>query len=123
MGTQATNRGKSCTSQDLAQNECSIPIRHLNLRNTGTTLKWKEGDTRIDWAGPESGQAQGAEGTALEWTTNDGGSSASVAINGYGYEPLNTWGEHYWMLDIEMDCSKTIDGWFELKTFISNGPG
>jgi len=22
-----------------------------------------------------------------------------------------------------MDCSKTVDGWFEFKSFISNGPG
>jgi len=22
-----------------------------------------------------------------------------------------------------MDCSKTVDGWFEFKSYISNGPG
>jgi alpha-amylase len=27
------------------------------------------------------------------------------------------------MLDVEMDCSKAVNGWFELKSFISNGPG
>ena len=28
------------------------------------------------------------------------------------------------MIDVDMDCSKAIDGvWFELKSYISNGPG
>lgn len=27
-------------------------------------------------------------------------------------------GEHYWLVDIEMDCSWTINGWFEVKAYI-----
>jgi alpha-amylase len=27
------------------------------------------------------------------------------------------------MLDVMMDCGKTINGWFELKAFIKNGQG
>ena len=47
----------------------------------------------------------------------------TVAANGFGEEQLNNYGDHYWMLDVEMDCSKIVNGWFELKTYISNGPG
>ena len=25
------------------------------------------------------------------------------------------YGPHYWLVDIDMDCSKTINGWFEIK--------
>jgi alpha-amylase len=28
-------------------------------------------------------------------------------------------GSHYWMLDVQMDCSKTVDGWFEFKAYTS----
>lgn len=30
------------------------------------------------------------------------------------------WGDHYWMLDVNMDCSKTEQGWFEVKAFLTN---
>ena len=46
-----------------------------------------------------------------------------MAIDGYGEEALNSWGQHYWMLDVDMDCSKTHNGWFELKAYVKNGQG
>ncbi len=42
-------------------------------------------------------------------------------VGGYVVEPLNSFGPHYWMMD--MDYSKTVDGRFEFKSHISNGPG
>jgi hypothetical protein len=30
------------------------------------------------------------------------------------------WGDHYWMLDVDMDCSQTEGGWFEVKAFLTN---
>lgn len=30
-------------------------------------------------------------------------------------------GDHYWMLDFEIDCSLTENGWFEVKAFLTNG--
>lgn len=27
------------------------------------------------------------------------------------------------MLDVEMDCSATLDGWFELKAYVARGAG
>ena len=64
---------------------------------------------------------------SLEWTTDAWppawGAKRTVANDGYGETPLNSFGPHYWMLDVEMDRSKTEHGWFELKSYISNGPG
>ena len=34
--------------------------------------------------------------------------------------PLNRYGDHYWMLDVDMDCSQTEQGWFEIKAFLTN---
>lgn len=88
---------------------------------------WKTNDSYLDWYGVESGQSGAAQGTAADWTTNvwptSWGTKRTVAVDGYGEEPLNLYGQHYWMMDVDMDCSKTVNGWFELKTFISNGPG
>ncbi len=120
--------GRDCTPENLA---CAIPIRHRNLLNE-TTRTWKQGDRYLDWYGAEPGQQLSssgapAEGTPLDWTTNawpaDWGARRTVAEDGYGEEPLNTWGDHYWMLDVDMDCSQTADGWFEVKSYIANGPG
>lgn len=109
---------------------CSIPIRYRNTLNN-YTANWKVNDTYLDWHGNETGQtllngvnaARGiAQGSVMDWTTNNTANINKVAINGVGYTPLNTWGDHYWMLDVDMDCGKTVNGWFEVKSFISNGP-
>lgn len=117
------NLGRNCLASNF---ECAIPIRHLNLRNN-TTAPWKANDNHLDWYGKEPAQSAAAVGTPADWTTNvwpaDWGAKKTVAVNGYGEEPLNSWGQHYWMLDVEMDCSKTLNGWFEVKSFISGGPG
>lgn len=121
----ASSMGLACTNTNY---ECAIPIRHLNLRNL-TTVDWKDGDKYLDWYGtePRQGGYPMAMGTPLDWTTNawppEWGAKRLVAVDGFGEEPLNRWGNHYWMLDVEMDCSKTADGWFEFRSFISNGPG
>ena len=104
--------------------DCAIPIRHRNWRN-GTNI-WKRGERYLDWVGPEPDQSESA-GTPLEWTTDrwpsEWGSVKTVLRDGHGEERLNRWGRHYWMLDVDMDCSRTIEGWFEFTSFITNGPG
>ena len=30
------------------------------------------------------------------------------------------WSDHYWLVDFNMDCDETEDGWFELKGYITN---
>lgn len=32
---------------------------------------------------------------------------------------LPRFGDHYWLVDIDMDCCKTINGWFEMKARIN----
>ncbi|MCU7553674.1 alpha-amylase family protein [Alteromonas sp. ASW11-19] len=119
----ASALGRNCTSSNYA---CAIPIVHNNLKNT-TTAPWKANDNYLDWYGIEASQSSEAEGSALDWTTNswpaEWGAVKTVANDGYGETPLNTWGQHYWMLDVQMDCSKTVNGWFELKAFVKNGQG
>jgi alpha-amylase len=118
----AAQLGLNCTE---GNKRCAIPIKHRNLRNA-TTASWKQGDTVLDWYGAEQGQGANAQGTAADWTTNAwhfGDPVRRVATDGFGEEPLNTFGDHYWMMDVDMDCSRTVNGWFELKTFVSNGPG
>lgn len=119
----ANSLGLNCTASNYL---CAMPISHNNLNNATTTL-WKANDTFLDWYGLESGQNSQAEGTPLDWTTNSWpaawGPKRTVAVDGYGEEPLNTWGPHHWMLDVEMDCSKTVNGWFELKAYVKNGQG
>lgn len=118
-----SNLGRNCQTTNF---ECALPIVHNNLRNA-TTAPWKANDNYLDWYGVEASQSASAEGTALDWTTNlwpsSWGAIKTVAVDGYGEEPLNIWGQHYWMLDVDMDCSKTVNGWFELKAYVKNGQG
>ena len=115
--------GKDCTADNY---ECAVPIKHLNFKNS-TTSGWKLKDSYLDWYGTEIGQNEDSEGTPLDWTTDSWPSEWGVTPyyeeDGYGVTDLNTYGLHYWIMEVEMDCSKTVEGWFELKSYISNGPG
>jgi len=102
---------------DVDNFECSMPIKH-NIDNNDRVRSY---DNYLDWYGAE--KYQGAVGSPLVWTTNDENYENTVDVDGYGYTSLNSYGEHYWMLDVNMSCEKTVDGWFEFKSFISGGPG
>ena len=122
-GHAASALERDCTEQNLA---CALPIRHRNLRNA-STADLKQGDLYLDWYGAEATQPERADGTPMDWTVDtwpaEWGEARSVAVNGFGEEPLNRFGAHYWMLDVDMDCTRTADGWFEVKSYIANGPG
>ncbi|CAH9053467.1 Alpha-amylase [Pseudoalteromonas holothuriae] len=119
----AQSIGRNCT-QDASQ--CALKITHNNLKNS-TTNDWKVGDHYLDWSANEATQNAGAQGSPLDWTTNiwpdAWGVKRVVSQDGYGETPLNLYGDHYWMLDVQMDCSNSIDGWFELKAYVKNGQG
>ena len=110
---------KPCADTAGWENPCAIPLRHR--------LRWDRadyaGDWFLDWYGAGEHQTAAAQGSPLIWTTNDAGYARNIVKDTVGYTPLNKYGEHYWMLDVDMDCSRTVDGWFEAKSFISNGPG
>ena len=84
---------------------------------------WLVGDDHLDWDGAEPGQGTHAQeeggesyeamGTPGAWTTDD-------PTNDY-YYALNNWGDHYWFIVMDMDCSQTQGGWFEFNTIYSIG--
>tara|TARA_R110001592_G_scaffold160851_1_gene393172 strand:- start:169 stop:2184 length:2016 start_codon:yes stop_codon:yes gene_type:complete len=117
------NLGKNCQTTNF---DCAMPIKHNNLLNS-TTTPWKINENYLDWYGSEANQSIEAEGTPLDWTTNvwpsSWGAVRTTASDGFGEDLLNIWGEHYWMLDVDMDCSKAVNGEFEVKAFIKNGQG
>ncbi|XP_047486576.1 alpha-amylase-like [Penaeus chinensis] len=107
-----------CTN-DVSTDPCAIDIAPSSLGASSHYNKynaWRQGDNRLDWMGAEQGQGsyngQAASGTPLAWTSSNPGSP--------GYQELNTFGDHYWMVDMDMDCSQTEEGWFELKAFLTN---
>jgi glycosidase len=118
----ASTQGLACTA---ANKLCAMPIQHrLFVQDPKRSMdKW------LDWYGNEAGQGAGIDGSPLVWTTNNINDSNKIDVQEYGYDPENTWGPHYWKLDVVMDCSKAIlrpgspERWFELKSFISGGPG
>jgi PKD repeat protein len=121
-GYAKNNLGKDCGATADAKWLCAIPIQH-NLFKDNDQRKY---DKYLDWYGAEAGQGA-VEGSPLVWTTNNASNPSKVAVQGYGYDPENTWGDHYWKLDVMIECSNGIkvgnDYWFELKSYISNGPG
>jgi alpha-amylase len=107
-----------CTD-DVSTDPCAIDIAVNSLGDTSHYDKynaWSEGDTRLDWFGAEAGQGtyggQEASGSPLAWTSSDSSNP--------GYQELNTYGDHYWMLDVNMDCSQAEQGWFEVKAYLTN---
>ncbi|XP_012937880.2 alpha-amylase [Aplysia californica] len=108
-----------CT-HDPTTSACAIPIKHLadgTTNHYAGVNAWKKGDNYLDWESAEVGQGtykgRQAEGTPAFWSTN--------RPNQSGYNALNTYGPHYWIVDIEMDCSKAENGYFELKAVLSGG--
>ena len=101
--------------------QCALPIRYNNLKNN--LQGWKSGDFYLDWYGAESGQGSEAMGSKPDWTTDqwpaDWGEPKSVDADGFGVSSLNTYGPHYWQLDVMMDCNKAVASggsrWFGLK--------
>ena len=114
----------SCAASNYV---CSMPISYNNLNNASPP--WKVNDNFLDWYGTQYGQSTEAESTALDWSTDVWpavyGPLKTVENDDYGQEPPNPWGPHHLMLDVDadMDCSKTVNGWFELKAYVKNGQG
>ncbi len=85
------------------------PITYLNTKNT-TTAAIKANDNSLDWY-TES---------ALDWTTDiwpsSWGTKRTYAVDGYGEDPENKWGQHWWKFDVNMSGAK--GDWFEFKAFM-----
>jgi hypothetical protein len=111
----------------------SIRIRHRNWLNPHTS-RYRWGDAYLDWNEGEFGQAQPqgglGGGSPADWTTSlaEGSNQPYVWMAGYGIAGENTFGMHYWMLDVDMDCEQAFDDgagrrWFEAKGFVAQTPG
>lgn len=87
----------------------SEPIRYNNLKNEDS-LALKQGDSSLDWGSP----------SALDWTTSawpsSWGSKKTYADNGFGEDPENQWGHHWWKFDVRMDGNP--GDWFEFKAVL-----
>jgi hypothetical protein len=151
--TFGNSNGRNCPTtntpafSDPKYYNCAIRIEHRNTINYGEdhedypiTNSWQLNDRYLDWYGPEEfqtfqrlapdGQGIGiAQGTPLDWTTNNSANVNGVARQGFGFlkeNQDNNLGESYWMLDVDMDCESAVNVggtfWFEVKSFIANTP-
>ncbi len=88
------------------------PIDYLNTLNE-TTAGLKAGDATLDWSSD----------SALDWTTDHWpaawGPAPRYAVDGYGLDPENTFGQHYWKFDVQMAGAR--GEWFEFKAFLKEG--
>jgi hypothetical protein len=124
---------QAAAGQDLfvrggARGGTPIRIRHRNWLNDHTNhYRW--GDAYLDWQGGEVGQATPSPdtggGSPADWSTSlaERQGQPFMSTAGFGVTGENTFGMHYWMLDVDMDCEQaTADSqgqrWFELKAFM-----
>ena len=121
-GGISAEKKPGCAMNTWAANDpCDIRIQHkTKVPPTFTTYSdWEQGDNFLDWWGPEPAQGTHnglkAAGTPMAYSTNVKGNVA--------YQPLNTFGQNYWILVADVDCSATVDGWFELKGYLKGGDG
>jgi hypothetical protein len=155
--TFGNSNGRNCPTTntpdfgDTKRYNCAIRIEHRNTINYGQnhedypiTNSWQLNDRYFDWYGQEEFQTfqrrrldeQGktqeiglAQGTPLDWTTNDIANMNSVLRQGFGFlkeNQDNTLGDNYWMLDVDMDCESAVNFggtfWFEVRSFMTNTP-
>jgi|GEM_PF-5735540 len=115
--------GRDCEQRP---DQCAIPIRHLNRRNPDTAAL-ATGDAHLDWQGAEPGQPSNAAGSPASWTIDRWphawGPAARYGRDGFGETSLNRFGRNYWLLDVQMRCDETADGWFEVRAFVAGGRG
>ncbi|KAK0046316.1 alpha-amylase [Biomphalaria pfeifferi] len=111
------SRREGCdNATSLDTNPCAIPIEHAIYLNDEykAANAWAEGDNFLDWLGAEPGQGNWtnipASGSPAIWTTNDPRQET--------FNIFNTYRDHYWLLHVELDCGKTLNGFFEVKGFL-----
>lgn len=67
----------------------------------------RQKNNQLHWMGSSP------DGTPLRWTTNDPENPT--------FDELNTFGPHYWMVKMAVDCSQTTDGWMALRICVKQG--
>ena len=143
--------GRDCPTVDVPPfgdpkyHNCAVRIEHRNTINYGenhepyaVTNRWQANDMYLEWYGREefrptsvevrrSNDLGLAQGTPLDWTTNNPANASAVIRQGFGFLKENldaSLGDGYWMLDVDMDCETAVNiggtFWFEVKSFITN---
>ncbi len=88
------------------------PITYNNTLNQ-TTAAIKATDDFLDWFSE----------SALDWTCDSWptswGTKRTYANDGYGEDPENHWGAHWWKFDVQMQGN--VGGWYEFKAFMREG--
>ncbi|KAK3784088.1 hypothetical protein RRG08_060515 [Elysia crispata] len=106
--------GTDCKPDEApAKDPCAIPIAHLELElDSETPLRdlWAETDLFLTWGANETDQPSTALGTPAQWTTSNQNSDY--------FHDLNIYGENYWMVHFDMDCSKLPNGFFDFKGYL-----
>ncbi|GFR93128.1 alpha-amylase [Elysia marginata] len=106
--------GKGCAPDENPENDpCAIPINHLELdMDSETPLRdeWAESDLFLRWGENKVNENMTVPGTPAQWTTSEEGEDY--------FHSLNTYGEHYWMVHFDMDCSKLDNGFFDFKGYL-----
>lgn len=96
-------------------------ISYNNTLNPDTASE-KASDNRLDWGTQEAENGSDGYDSLLDWTCDSWPSGWGTAkyynVDGFGEDPENTWGLHYWKFDVEM--SGSVGDWFEFKAFIYN---
>lgn len=117
-------RGIDCSKRDADKWACAVPLRHrIAQDDPAHAFDWN-----LDWYGAEEYQGD-VQGSPLVWTTNNPDFGYTVFADGYGYTPLNQWGDNYWMLDADLYCADLAIAdaddnlWVEFKTYDTNGVG
>ena len=133
------NLSRTCTSSNML---CAVGHTIRNRLNN-YTASWENGDSFMDWYGLQPGQGAGAEGTPFEWTTNntshydskndrDGVAPTGYTDSGVGYFSGNTFGPHYWLWDVDLDCTNAVQvtgssgtkvKLIEFKAYVKGGAG
>ncbi|XP_014674961.1 PREDICTED: alpha-amylase-like [Priapulus caudatus] len=97
----------------------AIPISHVCDSSYATSYNvWKVNDLKLDWGLEEKTQAiykdpnrhnatYRPKGTPTWWTTSDPSNDA--------FHYANKFGEGYWIVELDMDCTVLPSGWFQMK--------
>ncbi|KJH49612.1 alpha amylase, catalytic domain protein [Dictyocaulus viviparus] len=119
--SHANNDVCSIIPYQQATDKCALPIIHNTTVPFLYTeyLSWSQADEFLDFEGAEEKQGthdgQIAFGTPLAYSTNN-----SMDVE---YQPYNKYGSDYWMVQLLVNCSKTDNGWFELKGYVTPNIG
>lgn len=107
--------GKDCAPDGPPEDDpCAIPISHLELDMDSETPerdRWAEADLFLTWGKLKVDDNLTVDGTPAQWTTSDQSKDY--------FHGLNSYGDHYWLVHFDMDCSKLDNGFFDLKGFLS----